>query len=324
MARLDPKVARAVKTAEDTEVLKYPLASIGATLATGGGIGAGRQTLVYGNTGSGKSLLLMQSIGMWQKQGLICAYFDVEGTYDKTYAARLGVNNKELIIEHTKTFGKIVEKARPLLKAKVDILVVDSISDAVADVFVDEDGELVHWDKQGQIGAHAKACTRMVGALHYMNENTAVILISQTTTEIGQTYTKQIPHGGKRVQFDSTQIIKLTSSNVENKMIKGEITHGSKVEQMAIGRKVELLVEKNKMGAQSRTAEYDVYFDGPDLGIDRINELIKLGKKYGIVEGTTWLTWAGEKWQGEKNMTAWLKSHPEEQEKLRLEIELSL
>jgi RecA/RadA recombinase len=47
----------------------YPLASRGLTHALGGGIGKGRMTLLYGNTSSGKSLLMMQSIGLWQKQG---------------------------------------------------------------------------------------------------------------------------------------------------------------------------------------------------------------------------------------------------------------
>ena len=82
LARLDPKIARKVKTAQNTELVKYPVASIGLNRALGGGIGAGRITLLYGNSGSGKSLLALQTIGILQKQGLSCAYFDVEGTYE--------------------------------------------------------------------------------------------------------------------------------------------------------------------------------------------------------------------------------------------------
>ncbi len=322
LARLDPKIARQVKTAQETELVKYPLASVGLTRATGGGFAAGRMLLLYGNSGSGKSLLALQTIGLLQDLGLSCAYFDVEGTYEKSYAARIGVKNDQLILEHKKSFGAITDTAVPYLEAGIDILVVDSVSDALPEVFVEKDGGVAEFNGLKQIGAHAKSCTAMINAFHYANKNTAIILVSQTTTKIESTYTKQVPHGGQKIFFSASQVIKLTSSNTEAKQIKTEITVGDRVEALPAGRSVEAFVEKNKLGPQHRTAEYDVYYDGQNLGVDRIGELAKIGVALGIInKGGAWFKWQGEQWQGEANLTKWLKENPEQQEKLRLEIE---
>ncbi len=99
IATLEPSVAKEVKTAANTETVRYPLASDGLTDHLGGGIVAGRVHLFYGDTSAGKSSLIMESIGKWQKEyGLVCAYADVEGTYTKEWGERLGINNDALIL----------------------------------------------------------------------------------------------------------------------------------------------------------------------------------------------------------------------------------
>lgn len=299
MARLDPKTAKRLKTAQEVELIKFPLASTGLTTALGGGIGAGRITLVYGNTSSGKSVLMMQTIGLLQKMGYVCAWVDVEGTYEKSFGARLGINNDELILIQKKSFGAITDSIMPLIRGGIDFICVDSISDALPEVFVDKDGEAVEFEKMKQLGAHAKSCTMMVNAIHYENEKTAVVLISQTTTKIEATYVKQVPHGGQKVPFASSQIIKLTSSNTENQQKKGITYIGDLAIEAPIGRKVEYYVEKNKLGPQSRKGEYDLFYDGGFVGIDSVGEVLDAAEKYGIVRKSgAWYYVEEEKFQG--------------------------
>lgn len=298
LATLDPKTAKRIRTAESTELVRYPLASIGLTQATNGGIGAGRFTMIYGNTSSGKSLLTMQSVGIWQKMGLTCAWVDAEGTYEKSFAARLGIDNDSLLLFQEKTFAGITDKTKPIIKAGVDILVIDSISDIMPDAFVEE-GELKDFNKTTQVGAHAKGNTRMLNALHYLNEKTAVVIISQTTTQIEQTYTKQVPHGGKKVEFMVSQMIKLTSSNTDAKQIKKIRPVGNKLIEVPVGRRVEAFVEKNKMGKQHTKASYDIYYDGDFLGIDRDAELIDSAVEWGVAnKGGAWFEYDSIKSQG--------------------------
>lgn len=308
LSRLDPKTAKRLKTAQEIELVKYPLVSTGLTTALGGGIGAGRITLVYGNTSSGKSVLMMQSIGLLQKQGKVCAWVDVEGTYEKSFGARLGINNDELILIQKKSFGGITDEIMPLIRAGIDVVVIDSISDALPEVFVDKDGSAVEFDKMKQLGAHAKSCTMMVNAIHYENEKTAVVLISQTTTKIEQTYVKQVPHGGQKVPFASSQIIKLTSSNTEGQQIMGNSYVGDLVIEAPIGRKVEYYVEKNKLGPQSRKGKYDLYYDGDFVGIDAVGEIVDAAEAYGIVtKKGAWYTVEGNQYQGRPKVISALR-----------------
>ena len=323
IATLDPKTAKRIKTAMETEVIKLPLASYGLTKALNGGIARGRIALTFGNTSSGKSLLAMQSIGLWQKQGLVCAYVDAEGTYDKEFAARLGINNEELILIQARSSARVEAEIRPLLQSNIDVIVIDSISDILPEAFIGKDGSLNDQEDRKQLGAHAKAITNMVNGIHYLNQDTAVWLLSQTTTEISQTYVKQIPHGGKKTLFASSQVIKLTSSNTENQQIKGHTYVGDLVFESPIGRKVDAIVEKNKLGPQHRKCSYDLYYDGSYIGIDTIGEVVDEAMKYLIVEKAgAWFKYDGNSYQGRDKMVEFFKESEEELERLKKQIHL--
>src|SRR4051812_48537701 len=105
IAKQNSGIASQIKSASQTEIVRLPLASYGLTKALGGGIAKGRVTTIYGTESSGKSLLMQQSIGRWQKEGLTCAWVDAEGSYDKEFCARLGVNNDEIGIIDSRSSG---------------------------------------------------------------------------------------------------------------------------------------------------------------------------------------------------------------------------
>jgi recombination protein RecA len=299
LAKLDPKTAKRVQTAQAVELIRLKTASFGLNQDLGGGIGKRRVTLTYGPPSSGKSVLWMQSIANWQKDGLICAWVDVEGTYDKAFAAKIGVDNERLILIQKKSFGGVTDEIMPHIRAGIDVVVIDSVSDALPEVFVDKDGGVVEFEKQKQLGAHAKSCTMMLNAIHYENFATAVILISQTTTKIESTYVKQVPHGGQKILFGSSQIIKLQSSNTEKQQKMGEVHLGDRVVQIPIARSVEAYVEKNKLGPQSQKCEYDLYYAGDFVGIDYVGEILDQAIMYDVVKKSgAWFKYNGEQIQG--------------------------
>lgn len=321
LSRLNPKVAKAIRRASEVKTELLPLASYGLTEALGGGIGKGRVTLVYGNTSGGKSALAMQSAGMWQRDGKVVAYVDVEGTWDNDWAERLGVNTEELILISRRSVSKIYNDIRPLLEAGIDAIIIDSISMALPDAFIDEDGRGKDLENQKQIGAHSKAINAMLNAIHYSNEETAVVLISQTTTDLSGMHPKQVPHGGKKVPFVCSQIIKLTSSAVDSKQIKGEVNVGSRTIQVPVGRTVQAYVEKNKMSPPGRTAEYDFYYDGNPVGVDYIGEVIDEGVKYGVIEkGGAWFNRGDQKWQGRAALVKHAKNNSDFIDEVKDEI----
>lgn len=298
--KFEPKHKKELQFASDVKVEILPLASRTLTKALGGGIRRGTVTTIYGNPSAGKSMLAMQSIGLWQKQGLVCGYIDVEQTFDPGFAAKLGVNVDELIVSGSKSGARVTNTATDWLEKGIDVIVIDSISDILPEVFVDKDGTVKNAEDTKQIGAHAKAITGMINSIHYANNNTAVILLSQTTTKIESTYVQQVPHGGKKTEFGSSQMIQLTSSPTDAKQIKGLHRDGDILVERPIGRHVTVAVKKNKVGPQSGTAEYDIYYGGDNLGIDAVGELFDLAvDKLIIIKSSSWFKYdENHKWQG--------------------------
>jgi recombination protein RecA len=301
IGRLDPKTARRVQFANEITVERLPLASVGLTHALGGGIGRGRMCLVYGNQSAGKSLLAAHSVALLQDAGYTAAWLDVERAYDPTFAARAGVDNSKLLMYSHQAADKVTDEGVKYIKAGVDIMVVDSISDLISDAFLDKDGDINGFDGMKQIGAHAKAIRKMIDAFQYVNERTALLVLSQTTTDLSGMYPIQIPHGGKKVLFKSSQIVKLTSGGQENKQIMGTVQSGDRLIQEPIGRHVMAYVEKNKLGRQSTKAEYDLYYDGEYVGVDRFAEQINLAIRLGAIEtgGPGRYSFDDVKWHGE-------------------------
>lgn len=323
MARLDPKTAKRAQFAAEVEITKYPIASRSITAALGGGIGAGRLFLLYGPQSSGKSLVAGQTIADFQKAGLTAGLLDLEGAYDKKFGARMGIDNERLLYYRHQAVDRVTKKGVEWIKAGLDLLVVDSISEVISDAFLDKDGELNDIDGQKQMGAQAKAIRKMLDSFQYYNESTAIFLISQTTTDLSGMYPIQIPHGGKKTLFKCSQIVKLTSSAQENKQIMGTVQLGDHLVQAPIGRHVDAYVEKNKLGPQSRRGEYDLYYDGDYIGIDRFGEEVDLAVDYGAIEQKgAWFTFDDIQWQGRKNMVEALRTDDELMRKVNDRVRL--
>ena len=86
LAKLDPKTRARVQSAQNVVVEKQKTPSIGLNMALRGGLGYGRQVLVWGNKSAGKSSFCLQMIAIAQKEGKTCAWIDSEASYDQAWA----------------------------------------------------------------------------------------------------------------------------------------------------------------------------------------------------------------------------------------------
>lgn len=313
LSTLPPAFAKQVKRASEVETHRLPLISKKLTRDLGGGIAKGRITLIHGDTSAGKTAMVLQSIAQWQKMGLYCAFIDVEGTFNKEWAEALGVDTDNMIIQQTsKSSGKVEKALIPFVRGNIDVLVVDSISDIAPEAFVDDEGELKEQDSRKQIGAHAKAITALLNAIHYYNDSTAVILISQDTTKLANTYVEMVPHGGKKTMFNSSQIIRLTSPAGTHNRINGTVMVAGNPVTKPIGRKVSYEIKKNKLGPPFGTGEWHFYFDGDKVGVDKSQELLTLALTDGVVrKAGAWYYYRDKQFQGEKKFCAELSSNTE-------------
>ena len=326
LANLNPKLRKKVTLGseiKDTQFASTP--SFGLNRALNGGLPYGRQVLIWGNKSSGKSSFCLQIIAGEQKKGKMCAWIDAEMTFSPEWATQLGVDTENLIVSTARTTNDMVDVATDLMKAGVDVIVVDSISALLPAVYFEKDSsELKQLENTKQMGAEARDMSNAVKMLNYANnqENTTLlILISQARNNLGSMYVNQIPTGGKAVQFYSSTIVKLFSSESDNQAIKGKIYVGDKIIEEKVGRKVRWDVQFSKTSPAFQSGEYDFYFRGDDLGVDSVADLVDTAEMMGLVERAgAWYTVEGERFQGRDKLVLGVKEQLDVQELLTKKV----
>ena len=322
LAKLDPKTRARVQLATTISVEKQKTPSIGLNMALKGGLGFGRQVLVWGNKSAGKSSFCLQMIADAQKNGKTCAWIDAEASYDSEWAGKLGVDSEKLIYSPAKSINDMVDIAQQLMEAGVDIIVVDSISALLPAIYFEKDStDLKKLEDTKQIGAEAKDLTHAVKMLNYANKNTLLVLISQQRNQFGSMHASHIPTGGMAVKFFSSTVIKLWSSEAEANAIKAGIQVGDKIIEQRVGRPVNWIIDYNKLGPPNLSGQYDFYYQGETLGVDLVGEVLDTAEMMGIVQkGGAWYTVNEERFQGRAKSIEYLKSNPDIVEKIKGQI----
>jgi recombination protein RecA len=313
LAKLDPKTRARVQSAQNVKVERQSTPSIGLNMALRGGLGYGRQVMVWGNKSAGKSSFCLQMIAIAQKEGKTCAWIDAEDSYDQEWAELLGVDSASLIHSKVKTINDMVDVSTKLMDAGVDIIVVDSISALLPAIYFEKDGnELKDLQDTKQIGAEAKDMTHAVKMLNYANKNTLLVLISQQRNQFGSMHASHIPTGGMAVKFFSSTVIKLWSSEAEANAIKAGVKVGDKIIEQRVGRPVNWIIDYNKLGPPNLSGQYDFYYQGDTLGIDAVGETLDVAEMCGVVEkGGAWYTVNKERFQGRAKAVQYLRDNPE-------------
>jgi recombination protein RecA len=257
-----------------------------------------------------------------QKEGKTCAWIDAEHSYSQDWAEKLGVDSENLIYSPAKTINDMVDIATQLMEAGVDIIVVDSISALLPAIYFEKDStELKKLEDTKQIGAEAKDMTHAVKMLNYANKNTLLVLISQQRNQFGSMHASHIPTGGMAVKFFSSTIVKLWSSEAEANAIKAGVKVGDKIIEQRVGRPVNWIIDYNKLGPPNLSGQYDFYFQGENLGVDQVGEVLDVAEQFGIIEkGGAWYTVNEERFQGRAKAVQYLRDNPDVVEKLKAEI----
>jgi recombination protein RecA len=290
LAQLDPKIRKKLTAGVGIKTELQPTPSAGLNRALGGGFPYGRQVLLWGSKSSAKSSLCLQTIGLAQRQGKLCAWIDAEMSYDEEWAQKLGVDTSQLIYSEARSINDMVDVGVALLQAGVDLIVIDSISSLLPAVYFEKDSdELKALDQTKQIGAESKDLKHAWLMLNYANNRekpALIIAISQARNNIQATYTQAAPTGGLTTQFMSSTIVKLFSSGSDSQAIKSKIKSGDKLIEQKVGRKVRWEVLNSKTSAPGDSAEYDFYYRGDMIGVDSVGDLVDTAEMLGFVSRT--------------------------------------
>jgi recombination protein RecA len=316
LSQLDPKLRKRISTGDTVEIVKQKTPSISLNHALKGGFGYGRQVLIWGNKSAGKSSFCLQMIGEAQKDGKICAWIDSESSFDPVWAEKLGVDSEQLIYSNARSMNEMVDIGVQLMKAGVDMIVVDSISALLPAIYFEKDSEeLKQLENTKQIGAEAKDMTNAVKMLNFANNQDKPVLlvfISQLRNNIGAMFASHMPTGGLATKFFSSTVVKLWSSESDNQAIKGKIAVGDKLIESKVGRVVNWHIDYNKTGPAFVSGSYDFYFDGDEaVGVDKVADLVDTAELIGAIQkGGAWYTVGEERLQGRAKVIEWLKEDP--------------
>ncbi len=242
--------------------------SIGLDQALGiGGVPRGRIVEIFGAESAGKSTLALSCLAQAQKNGGQAAYIDVEHAMDPSYAQKIGVNNKELLISQPNSAEEALEITDHLVASgALDIIVVDSVAALVPRAELE--GEMGDYHVGAQARLMSQALRKLTATIH--KTNTTCIFINQLREKVGVIFgSPEVTPGGRALKFYSSVRIDLRRSE------------SIKIGEDLIGNKVRVRVVKNKVAPPFKKAELEILYNE---GISKEAELLDIGVTKNIIE----------------------------------------
>ena len=279
------------------EVEVIPTGCLTLDMALGiGGVPRGRIIEIYGPESSGKTTVSLHIVAEAQKMGGTAAFIDAEHALDPLYAARLGVDIKNLYVSQPDTGEQGLEICESLVRSgSVDIVVVDSVAALTPKAEID--GEM----GDSHVGLQARLMSQALRKLAGVTSKTktCVIFINQLREKVGVMFgNPETTPGGKALKF---------YSSVRLDVRKGEIIKDG---DQSVGAKTKVKVVKNKMAPPFKTAEFDIVFG---QGISKEGCLLDLAVQNDVVQKSgAWFSYNGEKiGQGKENTKGYLANNPD-------------
>lgn len=262
-----------------------------------GGYVRGRIAELWGMPGMGKTTMALLAIAEAQRAypDELCAFVDVEGTFDKLLAARLGVDLDRLDLFVPSNAEEVADLMKTMIRQRIySMISLDSIGAMIPEIEKEKDAD------ESVVANQAKIVTRMVKIITSEAPvyDVAVLIINQVRADIGigghgpQTTTA----GGWALKHHSTHKLKVGPGGAgwQRKVIVDGVTH-------VVGQNIAIEVERNKVGVRGGVARFDLFIKpthkfGPrglrpaqealELGQERtVRAIIKNGSRYTLPDG---------------------------------------
>ena len=280
--------------------------SISLDLALGGkGLPRGRIVEIYGPESSGKTTLTLHVVANAQKEGGVAAFVDAEHALDPSYARKLGIDFKNLLVSQPDSGEQALEIAEMLVRSNaVDVVVIDSVAALVPRAELEGDMGDSHVGLQARL--MSQALRKLTAAVS--KSACCLIFINQIREKIGVMFgSPETTSGGRALKFYSS--VRLDIRRIGRLKDRDEV----------IGNRTKVSVVKNKIAPPFKVVEFDIVYNE---GISMAGDLLDLGTQLGIVDKTgSWYSYGGERLgQGRERARQALLESPDLLEGIRTKI----
>lgn len=287
-----------------TDVISTGCLSLDAAVGIGG-IPRGRVTEIYGPEASGKTTLALHIIAEAQKKGGYAAFIDAEHALDPIYAAKLGVNTKDLLISQPDNGEQALEITETLVRSNaIDVIVVDSVAALVPRAELEGEMGDSHMGLQARL--MSQALRKLTGSVS--KSNTSVVFINQIRMKIGVMFgNPETTTGGRALKF-------YTSLRLEIRRISS-LKEGN----TNIGNRTRVKVVKNKLAPPFRETQFDIIYG---KGISFEGDVLDIAVEADIIQKSgSWYSYGDERiGQGRENAKQFLADNKEMFAKLEKQV----
>lgn len=257
----------------------------------GGGFPRGRFIEIYGDYSSLKSYVALHAIGAAQARGETAALIDTEHAYDPEWAASLGVDVDELILQQPETGEEAIDIAEVLIRNGVDLIVFDSVAATLPRA---EAGLQLSGDKNVQPARLAQLMSIAMRKLTAANKNTAVVWINQTRLNVGITFgnPETIPGGKSLPYYASIRVSFRKSQRITESVTTQSFTDKGAPKDVSVKRTrqqiIKATVEKSKLSKPHNEVFFT--FDFESAEVDTLGYLINRCVEEGLItkSGQSW------------------------------------
>ena len=268
---------------------------------TGGGIPKKRMTLLYGPTNVGKSYLASQIARNAQSAGGTAGWIDTELSWDADWVTKCGLDADKILVAQPTNGEDALEIVREMMKAGVDVIVLDSIAGLVPTTVVEEEFSYnpMAWQARFINASLPKL-------LPNLKHGSALVAINQVRSSLGPVAIDNMP-GGLAQTFFSHFLLQVRRSGwiEENKQ--------------RVGFDMEVRLRKSKVGGENwRSAVVPFRVDG---GIDILESFIREAIDVGLItRAGAWYNYKEDKVMGLNGLKQFFIDNPEKIDALKQEV----
>lgn len=317
------------------EIPRIPTGILLLDWALGGGWPAGRINTIYGPKSASKTTTLLKTVGSAQKmcascfsfppldfatgevgdckckdfREAVCAFIDVEGTWDNKWAKNVGVDTTRLLYSRPDFAEASLDICEQLIRTgDVDVIVLDSLA------FLTPTKEIEESVEKETMGVAARLIGKGIRKLNSAlsaakkdhNRFPTMFFTNQIRMKIGVMFgNPETTPGGLAPGFAATTEVKVWSGKYQIDETTGR----------PISAEMNFRVEKNKSGPAKMEGAFRLMLTDTETkragDIYEEDTIVKLGEKFGLIEGhgSSW-TCMGEKFNGKSVIERKLLTEP--------------